>query len=62
MIVIAFVGTEDGSSAASARTLLLKVLRMAQAPRWLKINDGSRPMMAQEQLWLKSQPGPLYSR
>ena len=48
MSVIALVGTEDGSSAASARTWLLKVLRMAQAPRWLKINDGSRSMMAQE--------------
>ena len=48
MIVLALVGTEDGSSAASARTLLLKVLRMAPAPRWLKINDGSSTMMAQE--------------
>ena len=48
MIVLALVGTEDGSSAAAARTLLLKVLRMAPAPRWLKINDGSSTMMAQE--------------
>jgi len=60
------VGTEDRSSAASARTLLLKALSMgigcispdpvtqaskniiAQAPRWLKINDGSTTMLAQE--------------
>jgi hypothetical protein len=35
---------------------------IAQAPRWLKINDGSRSMMAQEQCWLKNQPGPFYLR
>jgi len=57
-----FVGSKDGSSAASARTLLLKALAQehhfnqrwlknlkAQETEWFKNRDGSSAMVAQEQ-------------